>query len=77
MLNEVTPAKNTILHIAAYHGSKDFIKMLIEIADLQEDLQGKGRVELLAKQNLQGNMTLHEATSVRDAQIVEMQKGRI
>ncbi|GLJ22574.1 hypothetical protein SUGI_0424880 [Cryptomeria japonica] len=75
VLNEVTPAKNTALHIAAYHGSKDFVVKLIEMAeqaDLQADLQGKGRLEFLAKKNLQGNTALHEAASGGHTEIVEV-----
>ncbi|KAH9302612.1 hypothetical protein KI387_014195 [Taxus chinensis] len=75
VFNETTPAKNTALHIAAYHGSKNFVEMLVELtkrADLEGGTRSIGSHGFLSKQNMQGNTALHEAASRGHAEIVEI-----
>ncbi|KAH9302623.1 hypothetical protein KI387_014206 [Taxus chinensis] len=68
VFSEFTRAKNSVLHIAAYHGSRKSVGRLLPKIR-QADLEGNG---FLRKQNVQGNTALHEAASGGNTEIVEM-----
>ncbi|XP_059075304.1 uncharacterized protein LOC131875248 [Cryptomeria japonica] len=64
--NEVTPGGNTVLHIAAYHGSLPFVHKLLQLSNANlED----GMTFLKAK-NMEGNTALHEAALGGSEQVV-------
>ncbi|XP_059075306.1 ankyrin repeat-containing protein At5g02620-like [Cryptomeria japonica] len=64
--NEVTPGGNTVLHIAAYHGSLPFVQKLLQLSNANlED----GMTFLKAK-NMEGNTALHEAALGGSEQVV-------
>ncbi|GLJ22607.1 hypothetical protein SUGI_0425390 [Cryptomeria japonica] len=64
--NKVTPGGNTVLHIAAYHGSLHFVKELVRQANANP---GDGMIFLKAK-NTEGNTVLHEAALGRKEEVV-------
>ncbi|KAH9302618.1 hypothetical protein KI387_014201, partial [Taxus chinensis] len=69
IFSEFTFAENSVLLIAAYHGSRKFVRRLLAMIPRQADLEGHG---ILWKQNVQGNTALHEEASGGIAEIVEM-----
>ncbi|KAH9302622.1 hypothetical protein KI387_014205 [Taxus chinensis] len=68
VFSEFTRAENSVLHIAAYHGSRKCVRRLLPKIR-RADLEGNG---FLRKQNEQGNTALHEAASGGNAEIVDM-----
>ncbi|GLJ22598.1 hypothetical protein SUGI_0425280 [Cryptomeria japonica] len=64
--NEVTPGGNTVLHIAAYHGSLQFVRKLLQLSNTNPE---EGMTFLKAK-NMEGNTALHEAVLGGSEQVV-------
>ncbi|GLJ22596.1 hypothetical protein SUGI_0425260 [Cryptomeria japonica] len=65
--NEVTPGENTVLHIAAYHGSLQFVQKLLQLSNANPE---DGMTFLKAK-NMEGNTALHEGALGGNEQVVE------
>ncbi|GLJ22587.1 hypothetical protein SUGI_0425140 [Cryptomeria japonica] len=65
--NEVTPGGNTVLHIAAYHGSLQFLQKLLQLSIANPE---DGMPFLRAK-NMEGNTALHEGAMGGNEQVVE------
>ncbi|GLJ22613.1 hypothetical protein SUGI_0425510 [Cryptomeria japonica] len=65
--NEVTPGENTVLHIAAYHGSLQFVQKLLQLSNANPE----DGMTLLKARNMEGNTALHEGALGGNEQVVE------
>ncbi|GLJ22556.1 hypothetical protein SUGI_0424510 [Cryptomeria japonica] len=69
-LNEVSDARNSFVHIAAFHGSKRVMEKLLEYIR-SSDLEGQNH-ELLRRQNRHGNTAFHEAARGGKAEVLQI-----
>ncbi|KAH9289600.1 hypothetical protein KI387_033717, partial [Taxus chinensis] len=66
IFDEVTPAGNTVFHIAAYHGSLHFLQKLVQLANEYPE----NGIMLLKAKNMEGNNALHEGAMAGNDKIV-------
>ncbi|GLJ51637.1 hypothetical protein SUGI_1097460 [Cryptomeria japonica] len=61
ILQQITPTKNTALHVAAYHGHLGAVKMMVQLMDRDIEVGNQGSHGFLTARNDEGNIALHEA----------------
>ncbi|KAH9319557.1 hypothetical protein KI387_021326, partial [Taxus chinensis] len=72
IFHEITPTRNTALHLAAYHGHLQMVKKLL--LTINEDIEAgnEGIREFLTAKTMEGNTAFHEAAIGGHYQVIEV-----
>ncbi|KAH9319554.1 hypothetical protein KI387_021323, partial [Taxus chinensis] len=71
ILQQVTPTRNTSLHLAAYHGHLQIIEMFLQLMNKDIEAGNQGVRDLLTAKNVEGNTAFHEAAMGGPYQVME------
>ncbi|GLJ37654.1 hypothetical protein SUGI_0764960 [Cryptomeria japonica] len=72
ILNQLTPRRNTPLHLAAYYGHLQIVVMLLKVICDDIEAGNEESRQFIVAQNLQGETALHEAVKGGHLQIVHV-----
>ncbi|KAH9319389.1 hypothetical protein KI387_021158, partial [Taxus chinensis] len=72
VFHEITPTRNTALHLAAYHGHLRMVKKLLQIMNHDIEAGIEGIRESLTAKTMEGNTAFHEAAIGGHYQVIEV-----